>query len=49
MALWNNKVLDKSAAQQNNYKLDIFNSISNDAEVADFSIIKKYFNRIYGY
>lgn len=37
----------KETAQANNYKLDLFETISKDADVADMSAIKRYFDRLY--
>lgn len=39
--------IKKSDAGENNYKLDLFNQVSNNAEVASMSAIKKYFNNLY--
>lgn len=39
--------IKKSDAAENNYKLDLFNQVSNNAEVASMSSIKKYFNSLY--
>lgn len=37
----------KSQGLANNYKLDLFNSISNSNEIANMSSIKRYFNSLY--
>lgn len=40
-------LLQKNNAQENNYKIDYFNEISSNAEIASMSAIKKYFNTLY--
>lgn len=37
----------KDRAKDNNYKLELFETISKNTEVANMSAIKKYFNRLY--
>ena len=37
----------KEDASENNYKLDLFNRMSNSVDVASMSSIKKYFNSLY--
>lgn len=40
-------VLKKDQAETNNYKLDLFNTVSQTDEIANMSAIKKYFNALY--
>ena len=40
-------VLKKDQAETNNYKLDLFNTVSQTDEIANMSAIKKYFNTLY--
>jgi hypothetical protein len=37
----------KSKGVENNYKLDLFNVVSQSEEIANMSTIKKYFNSLY--
>ena len=37
----------KSESSENNYKLDLFNAVSNSTEIANMSTIKRYFNSLY--
>jgi hypothetical protein len=37
----------KESGKENNYKLDIFNAVSNSNEIANMSTIKRYFNNLY--
>lgn len=39
--------IQKDTAKQNNYKLDLFETISRNTDVADMSAIKKYFDKVY--
>jgi hypothetical protein len=47
MGSFNIFTTNKSSARENNYKLDIFETISRSNDVADMSAIKKYFDRAY--
>lgn len=47
MAWWNGWLLSKEDAVTNNYKLDLFQTISRDKQVSNFSAIKRYFDKIY--
>ena len=47
MAFWDFWSTKKDKARENNYKLDLFETVAQSTEVADMSAIKKYFNRIY--
>ena len=48
MASWRDFfVIKKDKASENNYKLDLFNTISNGAEIANMSTINRYFNNLY--
>lgn len=40
-------VIKKDQAENNNYKLDLFNTVSQTDEIANMSAIKKYFNTLY--
>lgn len=40
--------IKKSDAATNNYKLALFNQVSNSTEVMNMSAIKRYFNSLYG-
>lgn len=40
-------VSKKTHAQENNYKFDLFQTVSNSTEIADMSAIKRYFNTLY--
>ena len=40
-------IQSKSEGLENNYKLDLFNKVSNSNEIANMSTIKKYFNNLY--
>lgn len=40
-------IIKKDKANENNYKLDLFNTISNGSEIADMSTINRYFNQLY--
>ena len=45
---WRDLFIQKKAqGAVNNYKLDLFNTISNSNEIADMSTIKRYFNSLY--
>ena len=46
MGSWNIFATSKDSAKQNNYKLDLFNTIQSQ-DVADMSAIKRYFSRVY--
>lgn len=37
----------KSRGTENNYKLDLFNVVSQSEEIANMSTIKRYFNSLY--
>lgn len=37
----------KAKAKQNNYKLDLFQTVSNSTQIADMSAIKRYFSKAY--
>ncbi len=39
--------LNKDTANENNYKLQLFNQVSNRTEIANMSVIKRYFNQLY--
>lgn len=39
--------IKKEDARNNNYKLALFNQVSNSSEIASMSTIKKYFNSLY--
>jgi hypothetical protein len=47
MGFWNIFSSRKNTAYENNYKLDLFETISKNAETADMSAIKRYFDRLY--
>lgn len=47
MAWFDVFTVNKETAKQNNYKLDLFETISKNTEVADMSAIKKYFDKVY--
>lgn len=47
MGAWNFFASNKTAAKENNYKLELFETISKDTDMADMSAIKKYFNKMY--
>lgn len=48
MASWRDFfIINKKQAEGNNYKLDLFNTISNGSEIANMSTINKYFNNLY--
>lgn len=47
MAFWNGWTINRQNAQSNNYKLQLFETISKQTEVSNYSAIKKYFNRVY--
>jgi hypothetical protein len=49
MGIWNIFTSNKNNAKENNYKLDLFETVSRDSEIADMSVIKRYFNRQYEY
>ncbi len=40
-------IINKDKANENNYKLDLFNTISNGTEIANMSTINRYFNSLY--
>ena len=46
MASWRDFfVIKKDNAENNNYKLDLFNTVSQTNEIANMSVIKRYFNK----
>ena len=47
MGSWNIFASKKSTAKQNNYKLDLFETVAKNTDLADMSAIKRYFNSIY--
>lgn len=47
MAFWNGWTINRQNAQSNNYKLQLFETISKQTEVSNYSAIKKYFNKVY--
>ena len=48
MASWRDFfVIKKDNAENNNYKLDLFNTVSQTNEIANMSVIKRYFNNLY--
>lgn len=47
MAIWDAFLIHKNDAKSNNYKLDLFETVAQNTEVADMSTIKRYFNKIY--
>ena len=47
MAIWDLIAVNKEQADQNNYKKQLFDTVSNSTETADMSAIKKYFDRVY--
>ncbi len=47
MSSFNIYASDKNTAKQNNYKLDLFETVCKSTDVINMSAIKKYFNRIY--
>lgn len=47
MAFWNLIAVNDEAADKNNYKKQLFDTVSNSTEIADMSVIKKYFDRVY--
>ena len=47
MVIWDLIAVNKEQADQNNYKKQLFDTVSNSTEVADMSAIKKYFDRVY--
>lgn len=47
MAFWDTWFVTKDIAQKNNYKLDLFEAVSQSTQIADMSAIKKYFNKLY--
>lgn len=47
MAIWDLIAVNKEQAQQNNYKKQLFDTVSNSTETADMSAIKKFFDRVY--
>ena len=47
MAIWDLIAVNKDQADKNNYKKQLFDTVSNSTEVADMSVIKKYFDRVY--
>lgn len=47
MAIWNFIAVNKDQADKNNYKKQLFDTVSNGNEVANMSVIKKYFDRVY--
>lgn len=47
MGSWNIFASKKDTAKQNNYKLDLFETVAKNTDLADMSAIKKYFNKIY--
>lgn len=47
MGVFNLLISRKPKAKQNNYKLDLFQTVSNSNQIADMSAIKRYFNKAY--
>ena len=47
MAFWDFWSTKKDKARENNYKLDLFETVAQSTEIADMKKRKKYFNRIY--
>lgn len=47
MAFWNTFLIRKKDAELNNYKQQLFDTVSQNTDVADMSVIKKYFNKVY--
>lgn len=47
MSFWNAWLVKKDDAKSNNYKLDLFQTVAQNTEVADMSAIKRYFNKVY--
>jgi len=39
--------LNKEQAVENNYKLDLFNTVSQSNEIVNMSVINRYFNQLY--
>lgn len=46
MGSFNIYASQKAAAKENNYKLDLFETVSS-SDKADMSVIKRYFNNLY--
>lgn len=47
MGFWDFWSTKKNKARENNYKLDLFETVSQSTDIADMSAIKRYFNKIY--
>lgn len=46
-SFWNLITVNKNAADQNNYKKQLFDTVANGTDVADMSVIKRYFDKVY--
>ena len=46
-SIWNFFAVGEEKASQNNYKKQLFDTVSNSTQIADMSAIKKYFDRVY--